>query len=43
MFLKAQSKLEEELDVIQVIKTLKKVRLVNQALLSQKHRMLLRF
>lgn len=43
MFVKAQQKLEEELDVISVIKTLKKFRLLSQALLSQKHRMLLRF
>lgn len=43
MFKKAQVKLEEELDVISVIKTLKKFRLFIQAMLSQKHRMLLRF
>lgn len=43
MFQKAQSKLEEELDVIHMIKAMKKFRLFIQAMLSQKHRMLLRF
>ncbi|CDW82531.1 UNKNOWN [Stylonychia lemnae] len=40
---KGEEKLGQELDVVSLIKTLRKFRLLAQAMLSQKHRMLLRF
>ncbi|CDW73064.1 UNKNOWN [Stylonychia lemnae] len=43
LFNKGEEKLSQELDIIQLLKTQRKFRLLAQALLSQKHRMLLRF
>ncbi|CDW91852.1 UNKNOWN [Stylonychia lemnae] len=43
LFKKGKEKLEMELDVIQLVKTLRKFRLLSQAILNQPHRMLLRF
>eukprot|EP00347_Sterkiella_histriomuscorum_P002468 403368032 len=43
MFKKGKKKLEQELDVIQLLKNLRKFKLIQQAMLNQKNRMLLKF
>eukprot|EP00347_Sterkiella_histriomuscorum_P013675 403363802 len=43
IFLKGQKKLEQELDVIQLLKNMRKFKLIQQAMLNQKNRMLLKF
>ncbi|CDW90251.1 UNKNOWN [Stylonychia lemnae] len=43
LYKKGEEKLGQELDVIQLLKTQRKFRMLSQAMLSQKHRMLLRF
>ena len=40
---KAEEKLMNELDVVRIVKTLRKFKMLAQALLTQKHRLLLRF
>ncbi|CDW73837.1 UNKNOWN [Stylonychia lemnae] len=43
LFLRGKEKLERDLDVIQLVRTLRKFKLLCQAQLDQQHRMLLRF
>ncbi|CDW83128.1 UNKNOWN [Stylonychia lemnae] len=43
LYQKGEKKLSQELDIISLLKTQRKFKLLAQALLSQKHRMLLRF
>jgi hypothetical protein len=43
LFEKANSRLEHELDVVTLLKTIRKMKLITGALFSQKNRMLLRF
>eukprot|EP00347_Sterkiella_histriomuscorum_P017701 403348330 len=43
LYQKGEDKMNQELDVIQLVKTLRKFKLVAQAMLSQNNRMLLRF
>jgi hypothetical protein len=40
---KAEDKFMQELDVVRIVKTLRKFKMLAQAMLSQKHRMILRF
>ncbi|CDW84258.1 UNKNOWN [Stylonychia lemnae] len=43
LFMKAQDKLDQELDVITLLRSLRKLRLMNSTLLNQKNRMIMRF
>lgn len=43
LFSKAQEKFMEELDFVRIIKALRKFKMLTQAMLSQRHRLLLRF
>lgn len=43
LFEKAEKKFMQELDVVRVVKTLRKFKMLAQAMLSQRHRMVLRF
>lgn len=43
LFNKAEDKFMNELDVVRIVKTLRKFKMLAQALLSQRHRMVLRF
>ena len=43
LFAKAEDKFMQELDVVRIVKTLRKFKMLAQAMLSQKHRLLLKF
>lgn len=43
LFEKAEEKFMNELDVVRIVKTLRKFKMLSQALLTQKHRLVLRF
>lgn len=43
MFHKAETKFRQELDVVRIVKTLRRYKMFAQAMLSQKHRLLLKF
>ena len=43
LFKKAEDKFNNELDAIRIVKTLRKFKMLAQAMLSQKHRLILRF
>jgi hypothetical protein len=43
LFEKAEEKFMNELDVVRIVKTQRKFKMLAQALLSQRHRMILRF
>ncbi len=43
LFDKAEEKLESELDIITLLKSMRKLKLMTQAILTQKNRMLLKF
>ena len=43
LFEKAEEKFMQELDVVRIVKTLRKFKMLAQAMLSQKHRLILRF
>ena len=43
MFEKAEIKLKNELDVVKLVKTMRKFKALAEAMLSQKHRLLLKF
>jgi hypothetical protein len=43
LFEKAEEKFREELDVVRILKAVRKFKMFAQAMLTQKHRMLLRF
>ena len=43
LFDKAEEKFMNELDVVRIVKTLRKFKMLSQAMLSQKHRLILRF
>jgi hypothetical protein len=43
LFKKAKEKFMNELDAVRIVKTLRKFKMLAQALLSQRHRMILRF
>jgi transketolase len=43
LFAKAQAKFRQELDVVRIVKTLRRYKMFAQAMLSQKHRLLLKF
>jgi hypothetical protein len=43
LFEKAEQKFRNELDVVRIVKTLRRYKMFAQAMLSQKHRLLLKF
>ena len=43
LFHKADQKIRNELDVVRILKTLRRFKMYAQAMLSQKHRLLLKF
>jgi hypothetical protein len=43
LFEKAEEKFSQELDVVRIVKTLRKFKMLAQAMLSQRHRLILRF
>jgi hypothetical protein len=43
LFDKAETKLKNELDVVRLVKTMRKFKALAEAMLSQKHRLLLKF
>ena len=43
LFEKAEQKFRNELDVVRIVKTLRRYKMLAQAMLSQKHRLLLKF
>ena len=43
LFAKAEDKFMKELDAIRIVKTLRKFKMLAQAMLSQKHRLILKF
>ena len=43
LFKKAESKLKNELDVVRIVKNMRQLKSLAQAMLSQKHRLLLKF
>ncbi len=43
IFAKAETKLKNELDVVRIVKSMRKLKALTQAILSQKHRLLLKF
>jgi hypothetical protein len=43
LFEKGEEKFYQELDVVRIVKTLRKFKMLAQALLQQRHRMILRF
>jgi hypothetical protein len=43
IFEKAETKLKNELDVVRIVKSMRKLKALTQAILSQKHRLLLKF